>query len=189
MTRAREASVEFCSLPEGVQANQLDTSHPNDSVKTMVEWLSTNCASVLGISKVFINGDPTNGDFRANQLYTYAAIEEFQKFLEGVCDWAFYQTMKFNGINFEIDDMKDVSWEWRGIDDLDPLTSANAQEKKLRNLTITYREILGNNWKEKLQQSAEEINWLKDNGLPLAAYNLISGGQGVGADEVSEIDE
>ena len=49
-------------------------------------------------------------------------------------------------------------------------------------MTSSYKEILGNNWKEKLEQIKEEVNWFKENGLPHVAYDMISGGERSGVD-------
>lgn len=154
-------------MPEDYDAQQLDTKHPNDSVETMVNWLAGRAAATMGLSRVFVTGEPDNANFRANQLMTQGAIAEFQKELEQVCDWVFYQFVKFEGIKLEDGFMSKVTWEWKGIDTLDPLANENANEKKLRNMTSNYHQILGSNWKEILTETAEEIKWLKENNLPV----------------------
>lgn len=32
-------------------------------------------------------------------------------------------------------------------------------------MTGSYREILGNDWREKLTQVAEEVRWMRENGM------------------------
>ena len=88
--KARENQIIYEALPEDYDARQLDTKHPNTSVETMVEWLSTRAAATLGLSKIFVTGNPDNANYRANQLLTRGAIVEFQKDLEKICDWCFY---------------------------------------------------------------------------------------------------
>lgn len=184
--RARENSVVYEALPEDYDARQLDTKHPNPSVETMVNWLAGRAAATLGLSRVFVTGSPEDSNFRANQLMTQGAIIEFQKELEQICDWAFYQVVKFNNIVIEEENfMTKVSWQWKGIDSLDPVTNENANEMKLRNMTSNYQEILGNDWKEKLLQTASEIKWLKENNLPVPQYFLKSGGEATGSEEVT----
>lgn len=54
---------------------------------------------------------------------------------------------------------------------------------KLRNGTSNYKEILGNDWREKLLETANEIKWLKENNLPtIAFFGLKSGGEATGSD-------
>ena len=54
---------------------------------------------------------------------------------------------------------------------------------KLKNMTGSYNEFYGSDWKEKLQQVKEEIAWCKANGLPHPAYEMKSGGERTGASE------
>ena len=157
--------------------------HPNDSVQTMVDWLANRCAATLGLSKVFATGNPEDGNYRANQLFSAPAIIEMQKELEKIADWAFYQVCAFNGERLSVDDMDNVNWTWKGIDDLDEVSHQNAINLKLRNMTATYKDILGANWKEQLLQTKYEIDWLKQHKLPCFAYSMISGGESSGAGE------
>lgn len=87
--RARENSIVYEALPEGFDAKQLQMTHPNQNVQTMVDWLANRCVAAMGLSKVFATGNPEDGNWRSNQLFSYPAILEFQKDLEMVCDWAF----------------------------------------------------------------------------------------------------
>lgn len=80
--KARENSVVYEALPEGITAQQLQTQHPNSNVETMVDFLANRCAASLGLSKIFATGNPEDGNWRANQLFTYPTILEFQKSLE-----------------------------------------------------------------------------------------------------------
>jgi hypothetical protein len=51
--RAKENSVVYEQLPEGFDAKQLQTQHPNSNVQTMVDFLANRCAASMGLSKVF----------------------------------------------------------------------------------------------------------------------------------------
>ena len=48
---------------------------------------------------------------------------------------------------------------------------------KLRNMTSTLKNELGNDWKEQLKQYKTEIDYCRENGLPHPAFNMISGGE------------
>ena len=56
--RAVENSVVYEALPEGFDAKQLQMSHPNANVATMVDWLANRCAASMGLSKIFATGNP-----------------------------------------------------------------------------------------------------------------------------------
>jgi hypothetical protein len=75
-----------------------------------------------------------------------------------------------------------VSWNWPQIDELDENSYQDAVSKKLRNMTGTYQQILGADWKQQLEQTRKEIDWCKEHGLPHPAYNMISGGERTGAE-------
>lgn len=75
------------------------------------------------------------------------------------------------------DFMDFIDWEWRGIDDLSPVEYQNGIRLALENHTRTYKDILGNNWKEKLEQTAYEHKWMLENGITPRGELMISGGQ------------
>lgn len=89
--KAVENSVVYEQLPEGFEAQQLTMNHPNTNIQTVVDWLANRCAAAMGLSKIFATGNPTDVDYRANQLFSWPAITEFQKQLEQVLDWLFNQ--------------------------------------------------------------------------------------------------
>lgn len=70
-----------------------------------------------------------------------------------------------------------VDWSWKGIDSLDPVVNQTGIKLALENNTKTYREILGNDWKEKLQQVADEHEWMREHGMIHPSEKLISGGE------------
>lgn len=80
--RAKENSIIYEALPEGFDAKQLQMNHPNSNIQVMVDWLANRCASSMGLSKVFATGNPEDGNWRSNQLFSYPAVLEFQKDLE-----------------------------------------------------------------------------------------------------------
>ena len=75
------------------------------------------------------------------------------------------------------------------MDELDENAHQDAAEKKLRNMTGTYREILGPDWKSKLETVREEIDWCKTNNLPHPSFGMISGGERTGVDTTSNGEE
>ena len=79
-----------------------------------------------------------------------------------------------------------VDWSWPKMDELDELQHQYAVEKKLRNMTGSYAEELGPDWKEKLLTIKDEIDWFKTNGLAHPSYSMISGGERTGADTTSD---
>lgn len=177
--KARENSVAYEALPDDYDAKQLDMTHPNTNIQVMVDWLANRCAASMGLSKVFATGNPEDGNWRSNQLFSYPAILELQKELEQVCDWVFYRFANWIGAKIEDADefMACVSWTWKGIDSLDPVANENAITLQLKNMTKTYRDILGPDWQEKMKQTAFERAWMKENGIVHPNDLMLSGGQ------------
>ena len=181
--RARENSIVYEALPEGFDAKQLQMTHPNQNVQTMVDWLANRCVAAMGLSKVFATGNPEDGNWRSNQLFSYPAILEFQKDLEMVCDWAFncfVTWAKRKGLikAYVAEDFMDfISWEWKSIDELDPVAHQTEIRLALENGTKTYKDILGNDWKEQMEQTAYERKWLTEHGITHPADLMVSGGQ------------
>lgn len=154
---ARENSIVYEALPEGFDAKQLEMSHPNQNIQTMVDWLANRCAASMGLSKIFATGNPDDSNWRANQLFSFPTILEFQKELERVSDWVFYRYViwaeKKGMVKAYIaeDFMDYVSWEWKSLDEIDQVAHQRGIRLALENNTLTYKEILGNDWKEKLE--------------------------------------
>ena len=180
------------ALPEGFDAKQLQMAHPNANVATMVDWLANRCAASMGLSKIFATGNPQNSDWRANQLFSFPTIIEFQKELEHVADWLFFRFVMW-GVKTGLvkayiaeDFMDYVSWQWRGIDEIDQVAQQNGIRLALENGTKTYKEILGNDWKEHLAQTAYEHQWCSSHGITHPGEKLLSGGETVASKNASE---
>lgn len=75
------------------------------------------------------------------------------------------------------DFMDFVSWQWAGLDDIDEVAHQNGIRLALENNTKTYREILGANWKDRLEQTAYEHKWMSEHGITPPSEKMISGGE------------
>ena len=75
------------------------------------------------------------------------------------------------------DFMDYVSWTWKGIDEIDQVAHQNGIRLGLENNTMTYKEILGNNWKDKLAQTAYEHKWMTEHGITPPSEKMKRGGQ------------
>jgi hypothetical protein len=162
----------------------LNTNHPNERIQEFVEWLAGRSSAVFGLSQAFATLMPTGADFRAQQLMTAPAFVEGQKWLEQICDWIFVRFVRRLVRLGELDPerlpenwLSGITWSWPSIDELDEVAHANAIGLQLRNMTKTYKDVLGNDWKHKLIQTAYERRWMLENGITPPADLMISGGQ------------
>ena len=182
--KAESCGIVFEQLPEDWKMEMLSTPHPNEKIVDYVKWLAGRSSAAFGLSEAYATMTPTGESFRAQQLLTQPAWIEAQKFLESnICDWVFCRFVKRLVRLGEIDGSKlperymdYVAWQWPGMDELDPVAHQNAVEKKLKNLTGSLRDELGFDWRDKLLQIKEEIDFCKANGLPLPQMQMISGG-------------
>jgi len=169
----------------------LDTKHPNQNMPEFINWLATKSAAPFGLSEQFSTFMPNGADFRANQLFSARTFDEAQKFLEQICDWTLYRwsvwAQKKGVIAMSPESFIDnVGWSWPTIDEIDENSHQDAVGKKLRNLTGSYADELGSDWKEKLAAIKDEIDWFKQNNLPHPAFGMISGGERTGVDTTSD---
>ena len=169
------AGVIYQVMPENYKMELLDTKHPNANMPEFINWLAGRSAAPFGLTREFATFTPTGADYRANQLFTERVFEECQKWLENICDWTLYRwTLWANkrGIIKRTPDtfIYDVDWSWPKMEELDENAHQDAVEKKLRNMTSSYRDELGPDWKDTLMTVKDEIDWCKQNNLPHPAY-------------------
>jgi hypothetical protein len=190
LDRVNAAGSIYQVMPENYKMELLDTRHPNANMPDFINWLAGKSAAPFGLTREFATFAATGADFRANQLYSQRAFEESQKFLEGICDWVVYRWSLWAKKRGLIDLHPDkfitkVDWAWPKMDELDELEHQNAVEKKLRNMTSSYRDELGPDWKTTLMTVRDEIDWCKTNNLPHPAFGMLSGGERTGVDATS----
>ena len=165
----------------------LDLKHPNQNMPSFINWLATKSAAPFGLSEQFATFAPDGNSFRANQLFSSRAFEDAQKFLEQICDWTLYRWSLWatkKGIISGVPDnfIRRVSWSWPKMEEIDERAHQESVALKLKNMTGSYREELGPDWREKLEIIRDEIDWCKKNGLAHPSYEMVSGGERTGAE-------
>lgn len=190
LDRVNAAGAIYQVMPENYRMEILDTKHPNQNMPDFIKWLAGRAAAPFGLSQQFATLQADGSSFRAEQIVTWPAFYECQKFLEQICDWTVWRWAAWAARKGAIqapsaDFVSKTSWSWPRMDELDENTHQEAVQKKLTNMTGSYRDELGPDWKEKLAEIKDEINWFKQNNLPHPAFAMISGGERTGADETS----
>lgn len=181
LDRVIAAGAIYQVMPEGFKMELLDTKHPNNNTPEFIKWLAGRSSAPFGLTQQFATLQSDGASFRAEQLMTWPAFYEAQKFLEQICDWCFWRWSLWaskRGIvkPMSFDAMKYVDWSWPKMDELDENAHQDAVEKKLRNMTSTLQEEIGADWKSVLAQYKSEIDYCKENGLPHPSLQMISGG-------------
>lgn len=183
LNKAASCGIIYEQLPDNYKFELLDTKHPNQNMQEFIEWIAGRSSAVFGLSRAFATLNP-DADLKAHQLMTQPAFTEAQKQLEQICDWTFYQFVKwadkrgmFDMAKLPEDWMQYVSWSFPTLAETDENSHQDAVGKKLANLTGSLRDELGPNWRDTLEQIREEINYCKEHGLPHPSFNLKSGGE------------
>lgn len=192
LDKVRAAGCIYQVMPENYKMELLDTKHPNQQIPEFISWLAGRATAPFGLTRQFATLQPDGASFRADQLMSWRAFLEAQKFLEKICDWIFWRwtlwASKRDIIKpVGIDIMRHVSWAFPTMDELDESLHQDAVAKKLKNLTSSYKGELGPDWKEKLLNIRDEIDWFKANNLPHPAFAMLSGGERTGVDQQSNV--
>lgn len=183
LNNAASCGIIYEQMPDNYKFELLDTKHPNQNMQEFIEWMAGRSSAVFGLSRAFATLNP-DADLKAHQLMTQPAFTEAQKQLEQICDWTFYQFVKwadkrnmFDASKLPADWMQYVSWSFPTLAETDENSHQDAVGKKLANLTGSLKDELGPNWRDTLEQIREEINYCKEHGLPHPSFNLKSGGE------------
>ena len=174
-------------MPENTKMEIFDTKRPNTNLVEFSRWLIGGAAWAGGLSKLYSTGEST-ASYSASMAEMILANQTFQcewKKLETQClDWALMQWSRRAQARGEIPQDSELPEDWRRTcvrfmepqqKALNPVDDANATTIALRNLTTSYHEKLGADWKDKLKQIGEEIAWAKENGIPDPRLQTTSG--------------
>ena len=147
-----------------------------------MDYLTLRSFAPMGLPEQFASGRITGADFKASQMFAERTFREQQKELERFCDWTFRRwhetAVKHGTIKALTDEQIDsISWDWPSQSSLDRVSDANATRLELENCTLSYKELLGNNWQSKLLQIKAEQDWARENKVLLPTWKLISGGE------------
>lgn len=174
-------------MPPGVKAEIFDTKHPNQNLVEFSRWLHSGAAYATGLTSLFAIG-------KADASYSAAMAEmilaqtqfrvEFHRLECGFLDWAlanWSRRAQARGI-IPADDQLPADWrrtcvKWQRPPEraLNPVDEQNAVALGLKNLTRNYHETLGPDWKRKLLETAEEIRFATENGIPDPRLQTVSG--------------
>lgn len=184
LDRIKQAGVVYDVLPENTKLSLISPSHPNQNAAEFSKWLQGRAAAAFGLPSQYatLRVDGSYSAFRGEVLLASSVFEEVQHFLEQILDWTFYRWSRWaikKGIiedKFDDDFTKNVDWKWPNTcPDSDKVKEQNAWNLGLSNGTMTYRDILGSDWKHQLEQVKQEIEFCDSIGLPHSAKKLVNG--------------
>lgn len=181
------AGVVWNLMPADSKMELLDTKHPNPNMNEFIRIVSGRGGWAMGVASVYTCGkvDSSYTGYRGEQIMTWPAFEKWQKFLEDLCDWHFRRwfawASKFNpAVKAIADNVPDdlfeiVRWTWPIMREVNAVDAQTAWNLGLKNGTIGYADILGPDWKEKLEARGKEREWCRAHDFPHPADETVSG--------------
>ncbi|MBO4519840.1 MAG: phage portal protein [Alphaproteobacteria bacterium] len=170
------------ALPEGWDASQMKTEHPQDKYVDFVDAKIAEAARPLSMPFAIAKGDCSKSNYASgrldHQIYHRKIFGERKRIERNILNRILREFESFDMIAFPAD-YKDEnfilhSWMWDGFEHVDPVKEANAQATRLANRTTTLAEECareGKDYEFVLRQIAREAALAAELGLiaPAAA--------------------
>jgi capsid protein len=161
-----------------------DLKHPNRELSPFIEAVLGFGGSSLGMARAYtiMRADSSYTSFRGDMIMTWVTFRWWQKHLErALCDWVAQKAiswgMSYQGLPMLADGwQQSISWNWPIMPEVDQLDYENAVAQSLKNGTTDYSELLGPDWRVRLESLAEQIEEIRRLGLPLSVLEMKSGG-------------
>jgi capsid protein len=173
--------VEYCEEGDKIDLPSID--RPNLDVATFFHFMGDGAGAALGLaqgySRMAVSSSYTA--HRGETCMTFRHILREQKKHEH--DWLDWLAVKV--IEFAIaagklpagpDGWQDaVSWRMPTPDVIDPQKEAAADQQNMKNGKKNLLDIVGPDWQEKLDQTAEILEYARKKGIPLSMFETVAG--------------
>jgi capsid protein len=185
-------------LAKGDKFTLHDIKRPNIAMGEFLDHVTDAAGSVLGLAHAYsrMKADTSYTAFRGDMVMTWVSIYVDQKDLEREwLDWvavrAIQWAMNQNKIprNAPQDWKERISWHLPKMPNVDALKEAQADAQGLKNGTTDFAELLGPNWKEKMDAFSEQLEYARTKKLPLSVFEQKSGGMAGTATEETDTEE
>ena len=161
-------------------------TRPNLHVDEFYRARNSDAGAALGITRGYAEMAVTNSytAHRGESLITWASIYDRQKNLEReLLDWLAVKVLERA---IERGDLAQpgpdaagwrdlVSWDMPTMPAIDEKAAVEAQSASLKAGLSTYKDLLGSEWDEKLEELAREVDKIRSLGLPIAILETVSG--------------
>jgi hypothetical protein len=130
-----------------------------------------------------MRADSSYTSFRGDMIMTWVTFYWLQKWLERrAADWIARKALAWAVRRKQIAPLADqwerkLSWTWPRMPEVNQLDAENAVAAGLKNGTTDYSQLLGPDWRRRLEGLAEQIKTVRQLELPLRVLETASGGQ------------
>ena len=164
------------ALPEGWDANQMKTEHPQDKYVDFVDAKISEAARPLSMPFAIAKGDCSKSNYASgrldHQVYHKKIFGERKRIEKNILNRLLKQFEVFDAIAYPADYENENfilhAWMWDGFEHVDPVKEANAQATRLANRTTTLADECareGKDYELVLRQIAREAQLAAELGL------------------------
>lgn len=158
-------------------------NHPNGKLEEFLGYTTDVTGLAHGLSSAYARGRASSSytAFRGEAIATWMSFRDSQQFLEDAfSDWCAVSAIRWAMKTGAIGEgpagwEKFVSFSYPHMPSVDEGKEQNAIALKLHNGLVTYRELLGPQYKAQLKQLADELKYARDLGLPLSVFETVAG--------------
>lgn len=162
-----------------------DMNHPNTQLAQFLETVQGYGGAALGLARAYtiLRADSSYTAFRGDMIMTWVTFYWLQKWLERrAADWVARKALTWAIRKKQIAPLapgwdRKLSWTWPRMPEVNQLDAENAIAAALKNGTTDYGQLLGPDWRRRLESLAEQIKTVRELLLPLRVLETASGGQ------------
>ena len=171
-------------LDPGDKMNIHSTDRPSSDVSDFSErvQVSSGAAMGLGRSRSLLKAESSYTAFRGEELMTWQTSQIAQKRLERrLMDFLVFKAVGFAQRKRILPHSGDMFWwqraafSWPAMREVDEVRTANAERIFIKNGSRNLVDILGPDWKKKVETLESLVNLLREKKLPLSIFETVSG--------------
>jgi capsid protein len=161
-----------------------DIPRPNVRLAEFIEAILGYAGASMGLASAYtlLKAQGSYTAFRGDMMLSWVTFYAAQKWLERTyADWVAGKVLAWAQRTKAIPVLpagweRAMSWQWPTMPEVDQLDAENATAQALKNGTVDYSELLGPDWRKRLEGLSEQINVIRELGIPLSVLELKSGG-------------
>jgi len=161
-----------------------DLKHPNSALAAFLEAVHGYGGAALGLARAYtiLRADSSYTAFRGDMILSWTTFYWLQKMMErNVADWIAKKVLTWAQRKNEIPELpagweRALSWTWPKMPEVDELDAQNAIAAALKNGTTDYSQLLGPDWRKRLEGFSEMVEVIRKLNLPMKILETASGG-------------
>lgn len=156
------------------ELSPVESTKMNSNFTDSAKWLTAASGAGLGLGKSYatLTTDSSYTAFRGDLLMTWQYFYSFQKMIERkLCDWVASKFFEFSRMAIP----EAMKWQFPRMPQIDPTAETAASLLNMKNGLRSFSDELGAGWREKIAEAAEQLKFAQESGLPLSAFETVSG--------------